>query len=165
MRRKLKAKKESLPEGLLAERGSKWIYPIYGRRPRQVAYLLKTALGICYLDGIDVPVDYAEAYRLLSVAAEGGASRAQLALGQMYAEGHGIPTDLAQARRLFELAAERGEFIAQIELGRMYSRGVGVPNNQKLALKWYSAAAAQESRVDDYEEVREAKAYLANAKS
>ena len=43
-------------------------------------------LGICYLDGIDAPVDYPEALRLLHAAVEGGASRAMWNLARLHAE-------------------------------------------------------------------------------
>jgi TPR repeat protein len=33
----------------------------------------QSALGICYLDGVDVAVDYSEAFRFLSAAAGQGA--------------------------------------------------------------------------------------------
>ena len=68
------------------------------------------------------------------------------------------------------------EFRAQLELGRIYSRGVGVPTDHDEALRWYSAAAARDDDdcVEDpikaafvgagtFEEVQEAKAYVANA--
>ena len=62
--------------------------------------------------------------------------------------------------RLYKAAAERGEFMAQIELGRMFSRGLGVKADPDAALTWFSAATAQEGRVEDGEELREAKAYI-----
>jgi len=47
----------------------------------------ESMLGICYLDGIDVGVDYREALRFLSSAAEKGAARAALHLVRMHADG------------------------------------------------------------------------------
>ena len=132
----------------------------------------QSVLGLCYLYGVDVQVDYKEAFRLLSLA---GTSRAVANLARMYAEGLGIPKDLAEAIRLYKAVA-KFEFRAQLELGRIYSRGMGVPTDHDEALRWYSAAAARD--VDDcvedpinaafvgsgtFEEVQEAKAYVANA--
>src|SRR4029077_15134408 len=111
-------------------------------------------------DGINVEVDYKEAFRLLTAAAEQGAARAMANLAYMNAEGLGISKNLSEAVRLDEAAAESGEFLAQVELGRMYSRGVGVPACPSAARKWYSAAAAQEASVSDCEELHEAKAYI-----
>jgi TPR repeat protein len=134
----------------------------------------QSVLGLCYLFGVDVRVDYKEAFRLLSLA---GTSRAVANLARMYAEGLGISKDMAEAIRLYK-AVGRSEFRAQLELGRIYSRGLGVPIDPVEAFKWYSAAAAREDGdcVDDpinaafvgsgtFEEVQEAKAYVANATS
>ena len=130
----------------------------------------QSVLGLCYLYGVDVQVDYKEAFRLLSMA---GTSRAVTNLARMYAEGLGIAKDTAEAIRLYK-AVGRSEFRAQLELGRIYSRGLGVPIDPVEAFKWYSAAAARDDGdcVDDrinaafvgsgtFEEVQEAKAYIA----
>src|SRR5882672_11495024 len=99
-------------------------------------------LGLCYLYGIDVEVDYNEAFRFLSAAAEQRASRAVLNLGRMYAQGLGRQQNIPEAIRHFEAVAKPSDssdaFPARIELGRLFSRGLGVPVNPKLALKWYS---------------------------
>jgi TPR repeat protein len=115
-------------------------------------------LGICYLDGIDVGVDYAQALRLLSAAAEHGAPRAVAALARMYSEGLGVSKNIGEAVRLYEAAASSGEFLAQIALGRIYSSGAGVPTDPAVARKWYAAAAAQD--VDECDELREARDYV-----
>ena len=132
----------------------------------------QSVLGLCYLYGVDVEVDYREAFRLLSLA---GTSRAVANLARMYAEGLGISKDLAEAIRLYK-AVGKSEFRAQLELGRIYSNGIGVATDPDEAVKWYSAAAARgdDDYVDDpinaafvgsgtFEEVQEAKAYVANA--
>ena len=118
-------------------------------------------LGICYLDGIDVEVNYQEALRLLSAAADQGASRAVVNLARMYANGLGVPKNPHEAIRLYETVGQ-AEFLAAVELGRIYSRGLGVPTDFKKALRWYLAAIAQENSVSDSEELREAKAHVAN---
>jgi TPR repeat protein len=121
----------------------------------------ESILGICYLDGVEMQVDYALALRFLSAAAAKGASRAMVGLARMHAEGLGIPKDLAQSLRLYRAAAERGEFVAQIELGRIFSRGLGTAVAPEEAFRWYSAAAVQEDRVQDGDDIQEAKAYVA----
>jgi TPR repeat protein len=131
------------------------------QRAESGSVVAQTALGVCYLEGIDVEVDYEEAFRLLSSASDQGVPRALANLARMYADGLGIPKSVTEAVRLYERAAAAGEFLAQIELGRIYSRSVVVPTNPDLARRWYSAALAQEGQVDDCEELREAKAYLA----
>jgi TPR repeat protein len=62
-------------------------------------------LGICYLNGHDVELDYNEVFRWLSAAAAQGASRAVLNLGYMHAQGLGIPRNLSEAVRLFTAVA------------------------------------------------------------
>jgi len=132
----------------------------------------RAVLGLCYLYGIDVEVDYKEAFRLLSLA---GTSRAVTNLALMHAEGLGIPKNMPEAIRLYKTVA-KSEFRAQLELGRIYSRGIGVPADSDEALIWYSEAAAREADdcVDDpvtgafvgsgtFEEIQEAKAYVASA--
>jgi uncharacterized protein len=131
----------------------------------------QAALGICYLYGHEVEVDYKQAFRLLSLA---GTSRAVVNLARMHAEGLGVPKDLPEAIRLYKAVAKL-EFRAQLELGRIYSRGTGVPADSVEALKWYSAAAGRgdDDSVDDaftaafvgsatLEEIQEARAYVAS---
>jgi TPR repeat protein len=123
----------------------------------------QTILGVCYLDGTDVEVDYKEAFRLLSAAAEQGAPRALVNLARMHADGLGVPKNVPEAIPLYEGAASAGEFLAQVALGRLYSRGDEIPANPVAALRWYSAAVAQQHRVGDCEELQEAKGYVAKA--
>jgi TPR repeat protein len=119
----------------------------------------QSILGICYLDGVDVEVNYREAFRLLSAAAKQGASRAVINLARMYAEGLGIQKDMSEAVRLYK-SVSGAEFLALVALGRIYARGTEVPADSAEALRWYSAAAAWEGRVADCEEIKEAKAYV-----
>jgi TPR repeat protein len=116
-------------------------------------------LGICYLDGTEVQVDYQQAFQFLSAAANQGVSRAVLNLARMHAQGLGIPRNPHEAIRLYESVGDF-EFLAAIELGRIFSGGVGVALDEANASRWYLAAVAQEDRVADCDELREAKAYL-----
>ncbi|HSY60180.1 MAG TPA: tetratricopeptide repeat protein [Terriglobales bacterium] len=120
----------------------------------------KSILGICYLDGLDVDIDYAKAFQLLSEAAANGASRAIVNLARMYAQGLGVPADIREAIRLYE-SVGNFEFLAAIELGRIYSRSLGVASDRSKAAHWYGIAVSQQSTVVDCDELREAKAYLA----
>jgi TPR repeat protein len=122
----------------------------------------QSVLGIGYLEGIDVEVNYQKAFRFLSAAANQGASRAVLNLARMYAEGLGVRKDVIEAVRLCE-SVSNSEFLALIALGRFYSRGTEVPADRGEALRWYSAAVGWEGRVGDceeIEEIREVKAYV-----
>lgn len=122
----------------------------------------ETTLGVCFLEGIGVQVDYYQALRFLSAASEKGAARATLNLARMYAGGLGVSPNPQKAARLYAKAAHRGEFLAQIELGRMYSRKK-TARSKALAVKWFSAASRHQD-IADCDELREAKAYLADTK-
>jgi TPR repeat protein len=94
----------------------------------------QTALGICFLDGIDVEVNYQEAFRLLSAASKQGTSRSVVNLARMYEEGLGVEKDMAEAIRLYKAVA-KVEFFAQIALGRIYSSGKSVVADRNEALR------------------------------
>jgi uncharacterized protein len=119
----------------------------------------QSVLGVLYLDGIDVEANYQEAFRLLSAAANQGASRAVVNLARMYAEGLGVSKNVSEAVRLYK-SVSSSEFLALIALGRLYSRGAEIPVDSAEARRWYSAAVGWEGRVEDCEEIREAKAYV-----
>jgi len=125
-------------------------------------------LGLCYLYGIDVEINYNEAFRFLSAAAEQRSSRAVLNLGRMYAQGLGIKQNIPEAIRHFEAVARPSDssdaFPARIELGRMFSRGLGVSVDSDLALRWYSSAVEIAVEEDDPEEVKEARDYIEGAR-
>jgi len=133
------------------------------RRAEAGSCASQSVLGCCYLYGIDVQVNYGEAFRFLSAAADQGASRAILNLGIMYAKGLGISMDLKEAIRLLKAVAGPDDssdaFAARIHLGRIYSQLV-TPPNPRAALKWYSAAVALASPKSDSAELREARDYI-----
>jgi uncharacterized protein len=120
-------------------------------------------IGLCYLYGLNVEINYKEAFRFLSAAAEQRASRAVLNLGRMYAQGLGIEQNVPEAIHHFEAVARPSDstdaFAARIELGRLYARGVGIPVEKSKALHWYSLAL-EVSEGEDEEEVREARHYV-----
>jgi TPR repeat protein len=132
------------------------------RRAKAGSISAQTVLGINYLYGYDVDVDYDEAFRLLSAA---GTSRAVLNLGIMHAKGLGVPQNLSEAIRLLEAVARPSDssdaFAARIELGRLYSSDSDTDN----ALKWYEAAVALATEHEDSEDLREARAYIVRTKS
>jgi len=119
-------------------------------------------LGVCYLDGMEVDVDYQKAFKLLSTAAAHGLSRAVVNLARMYAQGLGTTASVHEAIRLYE-SVGKVEFLAAIELGRIYSHGLGVPADRAKASSWYQAAISQQDSDADCDELREAKTYLENA--
>ena len=119
-------------------------------------------LGIMYLEGRDgVPQNYEEAFRLLTKAADQGASRPSVWLGTMYEAGLAIPVDLEKARQLYERGAERGELFGCIFLARLLVSGRLGSVDQNGALRWYRAALNL-SGAADCVELDEARAYVQN---
>ena len=96
----------------------------------------QSMLGLSYLYGYEVEVNYQEAFKYLSAADQGG-SRATLNLGLMYAKGLGIPKDMLTAIRLLEAVAKPSDssdaFAARIELGRLYSSNPEVTAERAFA--------------------------------
>ena len=57
----------------------------------------KFFIGLAYLGGIDVEVDFKKALALISAAAESGLTEAMQKLSEMYHDGNGVPQDHAKA--------------------------------------------------------------------
>ena len=135
------------------------------RKAEAGSCVAQSLLGISYLYGYNVDVNYGEAFKFLAAAAKQGGSRATLNLGIMCAKGLGIPQDLPEAIRLFEAVATPSEssdaFAARIQLGRLYASGSGVQVDSAKALAWYKSAIDIASGVEDHEYLGEAKAYVA----
>jgi uncharacterized protein len=121
-------------------------------------------LGTCLLYGIEVEIDYAEAFKWLSAAAEQRASRPTLHLAYMHQQGLGIPVNPKQAIKLFTAVATPSDstdaFAARIELGRVFATGLGVPVDEGEAEKWYLAALAVAAEDDEVEKVEEARGFV-----
>ena len=99
--------------------------------------------GKKYLDGKEVPKDYAKAFALFQKAAEQGDAEGQSNLGRMYDRGFGVQQDFAKAMEWYQKAVDQGNAGGQHGMGRMYSIGQGVPQDYKKALEWYQKAAEQ----------------------
>ncbi|MES1261335.1 MAG: hypothetical protein ABUS49_06315 [Acidobacteriota bacterium] len=131
------------------------------RRAEAGSAVNECALGLCYLYGVDVPVDYGRAFGLLFSAAGKRVTRARLHLGFMYVEGWGTRRNVPEAIALFKLVAGEDEendgFEACIALGRIYAN---TAPDLASALEWY-AAAISIAPEGDGDDLREAKAYLA----
>ena len=135
------------------------------RRAEAGSCSAQAILGLQFLYGGDeITVDYEQAHRFLSAAADKGASRAIVNLANMYAQGLGVAKDPQRAIELYERVG-RVEFFAAIALGRIYSTGTSVPADLDRAFVWYRTAVAFEDRVSDCEELREAKAYVEQSES
>ena len=101
------------------------------------------SLGGMYIQGEEVPKDYAKAAYWFHQAAEQEFIKAQTMLGLMYDRGEGVPEDNAEATRWYRLAAEQGYAQAQYNLGFMYAQSDGVPEDKAETARWYQMAAEQ----------------------
>lgn len=87
--------------------------------------------------------DYAEAYSVISEAAEDGSGDGRFCLGLMYARGQGVDRDLAVAADWFFRAAESGSRSAMYYLGKMYFRGFGVEKNIEKSIELFTVPAEE----------------------
>ncbi|MCL2711495.1 MAG: SUMF1/EgtB/PvdO family nonheme iron enzyme, partial [Planctomycetaceae bacterium] len=93
----------------------------------------------CYLKGIGVPEDKAEAVKWFRKAAEQGNAAGQGCLG-VYYRGEG---DEEEAVKWLRKAAEQGDAFAQFFFGECYTNGSGVPKDMTEAAKWFLKSAEQ----------------------
>ncbi len=115
-----------------------------------------SVLGLCYLDGVDVPVDHARAFSLLTAAASRGASRAMVGLGRMYEHGLATALDLGQAESWYQRAAERNEFLGWVHLARLQQS----TGRLEDARRSYEAALEASDNVAECEELSEARNFI-----
>jgi hypothetical protein len=130
------------------------------RRAEGGSTVAQSILGLLYLDGTELPLDYAKALHWLTLAAEKGASRPLLHLGIMYERGLGVEVDLEKAFRLYQRSADRREWLAYIHLARMFRHGKGTGINEPSALEWYEAALSEAGNVQADEELNEAREFI-----
>jgi TPR repeat protein len=142
------------------------IYEMH-RKAKTDSCVAQTFLGLNYLYGDDIEVNYEEAFKLLSAAAKQGGSRATIGLASMYAKGLGIPGDVNEAIRLLESVAAPANgpdaSAARIQLARLYSQGLGIRVDIEKAIRWYESALAIATGKEDPRDLQEAKTYLGQA--
>jgi TPR repeat protein len=80
---------------------------------------------------------FPEAFRLLTVACNGGVSRGCGNLGVMYQNGRGVNQDLGQAAVLYRRGCSGDAWGACFLLGVMYESGSGVPRDPSQAILLY----------------------------
>eukprot|EP00061_Rhincodon_typus_P012165 g37733.t1 len=85
-----------------------------------------TGLGLAYLYGKGVPVDYEEALKYFKKAAEKGWVDGQFQLGVMHYAGLGVKKDYKMAVKYFHHASQAGHALALYNLAQMYGSGTGV---------------------------------------
>jgi hypothetical protein len=86
--------------------------------------------------------DPAEAFQLLTRAAEAGSPEAQFELAKLYEGGIGVDADPARALQLYQQAADQDFADAINDLGFMhYQGGLGLSPDPEMALKLFERAA------------------------
>jgi len=85
--------------------------------------------------------------KLLRIAAEKEALKAQTVLGECYRNGFGVEQNAEEAEKWYRKAAEQGNADAQYELGIWYLDG----DDEKAAVKWVRKAAEQGHMDAQYE--------------
>ncbi len=98
-------------------------------------------LGVKYIQGKGVALDYEKAVKLFRMAAERGYAPAQKNLGQMYTTGTGVDQSHAQAVDWNRRAADQGNPGGQYNLGVAYAEGKGVTQDWVLAHMWFNISA------------------------
>lgn len=116
----------------------------------------QTLLGLCYLDGVGVAVNYSQAFQWLTMASENGAPRAQANLAVMYQQGLGINASFEEAERLFLQASQKQEFMAIIGLARLYAQHSQTPK----ACHWYQQVLNTADKRSHEDERSEAQSFL-----
>jgi TPR repeat protein len=79
-------------------------------------------LGLCYLKGEGVPVNFIHGIFLMERSAKQGNMAAQYNMGVLYREGRGVEADMDESLRWFRLSAAQGydmaiDFLSQYEKG------------------------------------------------
>ena len=97
-------------------------------------------VGYMYEQGEGTEIDYNEAAKYYSMAAQKGHEGAQHNLAVLYYTGRGVKQDMRQAYEWFYRAARSGVNISMCMLGSMYENGEYVKKDLKSALYWYQMA-------------------------
>ena len=105
-------------------------------------YMLKiaqiyTRIGVEYMYGDEIYMNFEKGLEYLIVAAEMGDSEAQSELGSKYLDGDNVQKKKKKAFFYLERAAKQKDSSAVMELARCYEKGNGVEKNIKKAIKLY----------------------------
>lgn len=116
-------------------------------------------VGYMYEQGEGTEIDYNEAAKYYSMAAQKGHEGAQHNLAVLYYTGRGVKQDMRQAYEWFYRAARSGVNISMCMLGSMYENGEYVKKDLKSALYWYQMAYKSGNKAA-YDKWQKAKAKI-----
>lgn len=103
----------------------------------------QTLVGIAYMLGDGIEINYKSAFTWTQKAAEQGFPKAQHNMGLFYENGKGTDIDLSKAVYWYRKAAEQGFANAQSDLAICYINGKGVEKNYDMGVYWARKAADQ----------------------
>lgn len=103
----------------------------------------QSLLARWYLEGKNIPQNFAQAAFWARKAAQQGDAQAQNILAGLYYEGKGLPQEIALATYWVTHSARGGYLEAQNNLGQLYYQGKGVPQDFNQAAYWFAQAAQQ----------------------
>jgi TPR repeat protein len=103
----------------------------------------QSELGVYYLFGKGVAVNYEAAFEWTAKAAAQGYDNAQVRLGCLFAQGNGVAPDVKAAVAWWAKAAAQGNAEAQYCLGSSFLCGKGVAEDADTAASLLAKAAAQ----------------------
>lgn len=109
----------------------------------------QSRVGVAYVFGDGVSVNYAEAVSWFRKSAEQGCAVGQYQLGFCYDNGKGVSEDKAQAVKWYSKAANQGHIQAQADLAKCYFGGVGVEKDYSKGIAW-ARKAAEQGDLDSY---------------
>lgn len=100
-------------------------------------------VGLGYLYGRGVEVDYEQAIVWFQKAATNGSVTANVRIAEMCEKGLGCEKDENRAFALYHDAAMMGDAHAEYRLGLCYEKGLGVNKSIDHAVNWYNKSASQ----------------------
>lgn len=98
-------------------------------------------LGLQYIYGKGVDLDYSKAAYWFKLAADQGNVTGLNSLGHCLLHGLGVKTDVKEGYKLTKAAADLGDIHAYEGMGYCYYNGVGVIKNKTRAKQWWERAA------------------------
>jgi hypothetical protein len=116
---------------------------LYGKASELGSALAMYSLGLIYLEGKIVPLDYSQARSWYEKAVAMNSAFAMADLASQYETGRGGPPDIAKAFELYRRAATAGDRSSMTKLGNFYEAGKGVRLDYPEAIRWYKQSAAR----------------------
>lgn len=101
------------------------------------------ALGLAYLKGVGVPLDYKEAAGCFRQAADLGDIWGEQYLDRLFGQGEDVPGEYQQYEQWYRQAADLGDSAALRQLGLFYMAGHEGEPDYKTAVYWLEQAAKQ----------------------